>query len=113
MKYYLPTAVEDPGAPEREEGAEREEELHHVVPEGLEGVPGGGRLVGEVGCWVGVGLGLVEVVHAGEVFPALVPADLDQAGPDHDPENQPTIPPDKQVRGGQVGWKPGEAQNRN
>ena len=50
----------------------------HVVAEGLEGVPGGGRLVGEVGRWVGVGLGLVEVVHAAEVSPARVPAHLQQ-----------------------------------
>ena len=50
----------------------------HVVAEGLEGVPGGGRLVGEVGRWVGVGLGLVEVVHAAEVSPARVPAHLQE-----------------------------------
>ena len=50
----------------------------HVVAEGLEGVPGGGRLVGEVGRRVGVGLGLVEVVHAGQVSPALVPAHLQE-----------------------------------
>ena len=49
-----------------------------MVAEGLEGVPGGGRLVGEVGRWVGVGLGLVEVVHAAEVSPARVPAHLQQ-----------------------------------
>ena len=50
----------------------------HVVAEGLEGVPGGGRLVGEVGRRVGVGLGLVEVVHAGEVSPARVTAHLQE-----------------------------------
>ena len=50
----------------------------HVVAEGLEGVPGGGRLVGEVGRRVGVGLGLVEVVHAAEVSPARVPAHLQE-----------------------------------
>ena len=85
----MPTTVEDPGAPEREEGEEREEELHHVVPECLEGVPGWGGLVGEVSQGVRVRLGLVEVVHAGEISPALVAPHLDQPGPQHDPDYEP------------------------
>ena len=97
MEDDLPASVEDPGGPVRDEGAPGEHQLwtqrtykkdssspssprltDHVVAEGLEGVPGGGRLVGEVGRRVGVGLGLVEVVHAGEVSPALVPAHLQE-----------------------------------
>ena len=89
----MPTAVEDPGAPERKEGAEGEEKLHHVVPEGLEGVPGGRGLVGEVSQGVWVWLGLVEVVHAGEISPAVVPPDLDQPGTQHYPEDQPPVAP--------------------
>ena len=48
-------------------------------------------LVSKVGQRVGVGLGVVEVVHAGEVTPAGVAPDLDQAGPEHDPEYQPPV----------------------
>ena len=91
LKDNLPTTIEDPGAPGREEGAEREDELHHVVPECLEGVPGRRGLVGEVSEWVWVWLCLVEVVHAGEISPALVPPDLDEPGPQHDPEYQPPV----------------------
>ena len=48
-------------------------------------------LVGKVGQRVGVGLGVVEVVHTCEVTPARVAPDLDQAGAKHDPEYQPPI----------------------
>ena len=48
-------------------------------------------LVGKVGQRVGVGLGVVEVVHTGEVTPAGVAPDLDQAGAQHDPEYQPPV----------------------
>ena len=47
--------------------------------------------MGKVGHRVGVGLGVIEVVHAGEVTPAWVAPDLDQAGPEHDPEYQPPV----------------------
>ena len=54
-------------------------------------MPARRSLVGKVGHRVGVGLGVIEVVHAGEVTPAWVAPDLDQAGPEHDPEYQPPV----------------------
>ena len=51
-------------------------------------------------------LGLVVVVEAGEVTPAAVAAQLDQPGPELDPEQQPAVQP--QHQGGRGG--PGRAQ---
>ena len=64
---------------------------YQVVTEGLEGVPARRGLVCKVCQGVGVWLGVVEVVHAGQVPPAGVTPDLDQASPQHDPEYQPTV----------------------
>lgn len=65
--------------------------LSKSITEGLEGVPARRGLVGKVGQRVGVGLGVVEVIHAGEVTPAGVAPDLDQPGPKHDSEYQPPV----------------------
>ena len=64
---------------------------YQVATESLEGVPARRGLVCKVCQGVGVWLGVVEVVHAGQVPPAGVTPDLDQASPQHDPEYQPTV----------------------
>ena len=51
---------------------------HHVVTKCFKGVPACRGLVGEVCQGVGVGLRVVEVVHAGQLPPAGVTPDLDQ-----------------------------------
>ena len=87
----MPAAIEQSRRSEGDEGAPGEHQLYHVVTNCLECVPASRGLVSEVGHRVGVRLGVIKVVHAGELPPAGVTPDLDQPGPQHDPEDQPPV----------------------
>src|SRR5438046_4501502 len=54
--------------------------------------------------WVWNGLGFIMVIEAGQVAPARVAADFDEAGAEHDPEDEPAKKPNDD-RGGRAFWK--------
>src|SRR5438552_18213596 len=54
--------------------------------------------------WVWNGLGFIMVIEAGQVPPARVAADFDEAGADHDPEDKPAKKPNDD-RGRRAFWK--------
>src|SRR4029453_18874316 len=101
----------DPGDRLGGEQAERHHQLGGGVGQHLD--PGQGPAQGG-----GQGLGLVGVVQAGEVTPAVVAAQLDQPGPELDPEQQPAAQPQHQggrdLRGRpqEDGQEPGLQQQR-
>jgi hypothetical protein len=100
------------------EQAERHQQLGGVVGQRLGPVQGPRQVVEEPAQGAGQRLGLVVVVEAGEVTPAAVAAQLDQPGPELDPEQQPAVQPQHQGgRGGpgrpeEDGQEPGLQQQR-
>src|ERR1700738_4149049 len=46
--------------------------------------------------WIRERLGFVVVIHAGQIAPAIVAAELDQARADHDPKAEPAKKPEDQ-----------------
>lgn len=89
----------DPGHGLGGEQAERHHQLGGVVGQHLGPVQGPRQVVEEPAERPGQGLGLVVVVEAAEVTPAAVAAELDQPGPELDPEQQPPVQPSTRVGG--------------
>ena len=93
----------DPGDGLGGEQAERHHQLGGVVGQHLGPVQGPWQVVEEPAERAGQGLGLVVVVEAAEVTPAAVAAELDQPGPELDPEQQPPVQPQHQGGRGRGG----------
>jgi hypothetical protein len=81
------------GPSEGHKHQKRTHQLHEVVAQSLYHVDDLWIVVEVDGQRVRVRLGLIVVVHAGEVSPALVASDLDHARAYHYAEEQPAIAP--------------------